>query len=167
MSRTAFPIFVSPKAISILEKEVGKRTLEKHYCQRMQIILLSNSGKRNMDIVNQLSICVDTVMKWKKRWLDNQDNLLKLETSYDGKPVSYNNLIKEYKMVLSDMPRSGSTGHLTEVDITLLQALACDPPEKYGLPVTVWTHKLLSTEAKKKGIIISSTHYGRILKKMN
>lgn len=167
MSRTASPIFASPMATGILQKEVGKRTLEKHYCQRMQIVLLGNLGKRNMDIVNQLSICVDTVMKWKRRWRDNQENLLKLETSYDGKQVSPNDLLKEYKKVLSDMPRSGSTGHLTEVDITLLQALACEPPGKYGLPVTVWTHGLLSKEAKKKGIIISSSHYGRILKKMN
>jgi transposase len=167
MSRTAFPIFVSPIATGILQKEVGKRTLEKHYCQRMQIILLGNLGERNMEIANQLSICVDTVMKWKRRWRGNQENLLKLETSYDGKQVSHNDLLKEYKKVLSDMPRSGSPGHLTEVDIALLQALACEPPGEYGLPITTWTHELLSKQAKEKGITISPAHYGRLLKKTN
>jgi len=48
-----------------------------------------------------------------------------------------------------------------------LQALACEIPQKYDLPVTVWTHELLSAQAKKKGITISPAHYGRILKKTN
>ena len=167
MSRTALPISVSPRATQILQKAVNQRILEKHYTERMKIILLSNLGKRNMDIASQLTICVDTVMKWQKRWRVSQENLLKLESHYDGKQVSDNYMLKEYKKVLSDLPRSGSTGHLTEVDIALLQTLACEPPEKYGLPVTVWTHELLSKQAKKKGITISPAHYGRILKKMN
>lgn len=120
-----------------------------------------------MDIASQLKIIVDTVMKWRKRWQYNQERLLKLESTYDGKQVSDNDLLNEYKKILSDMPRSGSPGHLTEVDIALLQALACESPEKYGLPVTAWTHELLSEQAKKKGIKISPAHYGRILKKMN
>ena len=167
MSRTAQPISVSPRAAQILQKAIKQRTLEKHYAERMEIILLSNLGKRNMDIASRLSIFVDVVMKWKKRWRNKEDTLLRLESSYDGKQVTDNDLLKEYKKVLSDLPRSGSPGHLTEVDIALLQALACEPPEKYGLPVTVWTHELLSEQAKKKGITISPAHYGRILKKMN
>ena len=167
MSRTAMPISVSPRASQILQKAVKQRTLEKHYTERMEIILLSNSRKRNKDIASQLRIVVDTVMKWQKRWRNNEENLLKLESSYDGKQVTDNDLLKEYKNILSDLPRSGSPGHLTEVDIALLQALACEIPEKYDLPVTVWTHDLLSAQAKKKGITISPAHYGRILKKTN
>ncbi len=167
MSRTASPISVSPRAAQILQKSVNQRILEKHYTERMKIILLSSLGKRNMDIASQLTICVDTVMKWQKRWRNSQDKLLKLESHYDGKQVSDNYILKEYKKVLSDLPRSGSTGHLTETDIALLQTLACEPPEKYGLPVTIWTHELLSEQAKKKGITISPAHYGRILKKTN
>ncbi len=167
MSRTALPISVSPRAAQILQKAVNQRIIEKHYTERMKIILLSNLGKRNMDIASQLTICVDTVMKWQKRWRNSQENLLKLENHYDGKQASDNYMLKEYKKVFSDLPRSGSTGHLTETDIALLQTLACEPPEKYGLPVTIWTHELLSKQAKKKGITISPAHYGRILKKMN
>lgn len=167
MSRTALPISVSPRAIKILQKAVKQRTLEKHYAERMEIILLSNLKKRNMDIASHLKIVVDTVVKWKKRWRNNEEKLLKLEYSYEGKQVTDNDLLKEYKNILSDFPRSGSPGHLTEVDIALLQALACESPEKYGLPVTVWTHELLSGQAKKKGIRISPAHYGRILKKIN
>jgi len=167
MSRTALPISVSPRAAQILQKAIKQRTLEKHFAERMEIILLSNSGKRNMDIASQLMIIVDTVMKWKRRWRDNQGNLLKLERSYDGKQVTDNDLLKEYKKILSDLPRSGSPGHLTEADIALLQALACESPGKYGLPVTTWTHEFLSEQAKKKGITISPAHYGRLLKKTN
>jgi transposase len=167
MSRTALPISVSPRAAQILQKAVRQRTLEKHYTERMDIILLSNLGKRNMDIASQLGIVVDTVMKWQKRWRDNEEGLLKLESGYGGKQVTENGLLKEYKRVLSDLQRSGSPGHLTEVDIALLQALACESPEKYGLSVTTWTHELLSKQAKEKGITISPAHYGRILKKTN
>jgi len=167
MTRIALPISVSPRAVKILQKAIKQRTLEKHYAERMEIILLSHFGKINKDIASELNIFVDPVMKWKKRWRDNQENLLMLEISYDGKQVSDNDLLKEYKMILSDLPRSGSTGHLTDADIALLQAMSCESPEKYGLPITVWTHAHLSEQAKKKGITISSTHFGRILKKTN
>ena len=45
-------------------------------------------------------------------------------------------------------------------------ALACEPPEKSGRPITHWTAKELADEAIKRGIVpsISVTQVGRYLR---
>jgi putative transposase len=46
-------------------------------------------------------------------------------------------------------------------------ALACEPPEAYGVPITHWTHRELAREVVKQKIVcsISSSHLGTFLKK--
>ena len=44
-------------------------------------------------------------------------------------------------------------------------AVACEPPEKSGRPVTEWTHAELADEVVRRGIVesISPRHLGRLL----
>jgi putative transposase len=46
-------------------------------------------------------------------------------------------------------------------------ALACEPPEDHGRPITHWTHKELAEEIVKQGLVesISASHVGDFLKK--
>jgi len=90
---------------------------------------------------------------------------IEFEAGYDKKPVTNKSLLIEIKKILSDEIRTGAPPRLTTTEITRLQSLACESPEQYGLPFSVWTHKELSKQAKNKGLIISPAHYGRILKK--
>lgn len=68
---------------------------------------------------------------------------------------------------LSDQPRSGSPGKFSAEQICQIVAMACEPPEEYGRPVTHWTPKELADEADKQGIVesISTRHAGRFLKR--
>jgi len=68
--------------------------------------------------------------------------------------------------VLSDAPRGGAYGKFTAAQITLIMAIACEPPELSGRPVAEWTHAELADEAVKRGIVnsISASQVGRYLR---
>jgi len=63
-------------------------------------------------------------------------------------------------------PRSGAFGKSTAEQITLITAIACEPPELSGRPVAEWTHAELADEAVKRGIVssISASQVGRYLR---
>ena len=68
--------------------------------------------------------------------------------------------------VLGDLPRAGCGGKFTAEQIAQILAVACEPPEKSGRPVTHWTPRELAGEAVKRGIAtsISVRQVGRFLK---
>ena len=55
--------------------------------------------------------------------------------------------------VLSDAPRSGSTGTFTAEQVTQILAVACEPPELSGRPIDRWTHRELADEVVLRGIV--------------
>ncbi len=67
---------------------------------------------------------------------------------------------------LRDAPRSGCPGTITGEQVTQILAVACEPPEQSGRPITHWTHKELRDEVIKRVIIsmISESQVGRYLK---
>jgi putative transposase len=57
--------------------------------------------------------------------------------------------------VLSDRPRAGVTPTFSAKQLTKIIAIACEPPEESGRPVTHWTPKELADEALKRGVVDS------------
>jgi len=68
--------------------------------------------------------------------------------------------------VLGDLPRAGCGGKFTAEQIAQILAVACEPPEKSGRPVTHWTSRELTDEVVQRGIVpsISVRQVGRFLK---
>jgi putative transposase len=68
--------------------------------------------------------------------------------------------------VLSDNPRSGRPGTFVPDQVARILAVACEPPENSGRPVTHWTPRELAEEVVARGIVpsISVRHVGRFLK---
>ena len=66
---------------------------------------------------------------------------------------------------LEDAARSGRPASFTIEQLTQLYALACDPPEKYGRPISHWTPRELADELIQQKIVesISTRHVGRLL----
>jgi len=66
-------------------------------------------------------------------------------------------------VVLTDAPRSGSTGTFTAEQVTQILAVACEPPEQSGRPIDRWTHRELADEVIGRGIVlsISASQVGR------
>jgi transposase len=165
MSRRAVQIKFSQRVKVLIEKELNRHQLENHYARRMKIIYQSASGQTNQEI-GQLVGCLEkTVRKWRKRWKAHQDILKEFEQGHDNTQIKDKELMNKIKEILSDSPRSGAPSRITDTEKTRLQALACEDPDKYGLPFSIWTHEELSKQAKKMGIQVSPAHYGRILKK--
>jgi len=65
-----------------------------------------------------------------------------------------------------DLPRPGCPGKFTAEQIAQILAVACEPPEDSGRPVTHWTPTELADEVVHRGIVasISPRHVGRFLK---
>ena len=57
--------------------------------------------------------------------------------------------------VLTDEPRPGAPGKFTPEQVTQILAVACEPPEKSGRPITHWTALELTDEVIKRGIVSS------------
>src|SRR5262249_14454596 len=68
--------------------------------------------------------------------------------------------------VLGDSPRAGSPGKFTPEQVTQILALACEPPEQSGRPITHWSAHELAAEAQKRDLVasISASQVGRYLR---
>lgn len=66
---------------------------------------------------------------------------------------------------LQDGERPGAPATFSLEQILQLFAIACDPPETYGRPLSHWTPRELALEVVKQGIVeaISPRHVGRLL----
>ena len=165
MARVATPIKVSERGRSILSKTLNQRQLEGHFQKRMSIVYQASSGIQNQDIAKDLRCSVVTVRKWRVKWRSEQESLIKLEDSSAVLGVTDLDLLRRIKDVLSDAPRSGASCTISDTDKIRLQALACQSPEEFGLPFSVWTHVELSKQMGSMGVKICSSYCGTILKK--
>lgn len=140
-------IGVSHSECKALRKLIRSGKTEQRLVMRAQIILLAQKGYDHSKISLELGIHQNTVRKWKQRWLASE-----------GKAES----IKER---LQDAPRSGAPGTFTPEQLTHLFAIACEPPEDSGRPISQWTSRELADEMQKRGIVksISERHVGRLL----
>ncbi len=165
MGNEAKKIRLSTRVFDLISQQVNRKQLERHYYERMQIILKSSEGCSNKEIALLLGFNVQKIARWRNRWDFTPEVSISFEQGEDGRGLSDKILLKKIKSILSDMPRPGHPSKLKDSEIVRLQALACQSPEDYDLPFTVWTHKELSKQAKSMGIVISSSWYGIILKK--
>jgi putative transposase len=97
---------------------------------------------------------------WRGRWLEAEETLTAAEGEEDPKALT-----EAIRAVLSDAPRSGGPPKFSPEQLCAILAIACEPPEESGHPVSHWTPDILAAEASKRGIVesISSRHVGRFL----
>jgi transposase len=162
MSGSAAKVVISERQQEVLRKMSTATTLAKRLVQRATIILLAFAGLSNEDIAAQVGLERHQIGIWRRRWQRAFNDLIRIECTEDS-PAALRHAIEE---VLTDEPRPGSPGKFTAEQITLLFALACEPPEKSGLPITHWTGAELAAEAIKRGIFasISVSQVNRLLR---
>jgi transposase len=134
------------------------RTESQLVVQRATIVLRAFAGLRNDQIAAEIGLGAGQVGLWRRRWQASWEGLIAFEC---GEPRRLRGAILE---VFRDAPRSGSPGKFTAEQVTQILALACEPPEKSGRPITHWTRKELHAEVLKRGIAqISESQVGRYL----
>ena len=148
MSRTQFRINLISSERSALEQLIRKQTTPQHIAKRARIILWANGdAETNQEIAERLGIFKADVTRWTKRWIERG-----LEPLMDR---------------LSDKPRSGRPDTISAEQWCQIMAMACEPPEQYGRPISHWSSSELAAEAVKQGIVesLSAGHLRKVLKK--
>src|SRR5437764_9892430 len=161
MAGSAAKVVISERQEKVLRKLSTATTVAQRLVQRSTLILLAFAGVANQDIASQVGLGRHQVGLWRRRWQDAFANLIRIECS-DDQPA----LRQAIEELLSDEPRPGCPGKFTPEQLTQLIALACEPPEKSGRPITHWTGKELAEEAIARGIVgsISPSQVNRYLR---
>jgi putative transposase len=161
MPGKAAKVVITERQQDILRQMVRSRSCPQGLAQRAHIILLAFERWQNGPIADRLGGERHAVGIWRRRWANAFDTLVRIEC-LEGLAA----LETAIEDVLSDNPRSGCPGTFAPDQIARIIAVACEPPEDSGRPVTHWTPTELTEEVVARGIVasISVRHVGRFLK---
>lgn len=161
MPGMAAKVVITERQQSMLQTMAFSRCCPQGLAHRAEIILLAFEGLKNEEIAEKLNCERHGIGTWRRRWQKAFHRLTILECV--EKPPALRDAIEA---VLSDLPRAGCGGKFTAEQIAQILAVACEPPEKSGRPVTHWTPRELTDEVIKRGIAtaISVRQVGRFLK---
>ena len=117
-----------------------------HLSFRAQLILRLAAGHDTSEVAKHFETTRLTVRRWRQHWLERPH--------------------ASAKERLQDAPRPGTPGTFSAEQWCQIMALACEPPEASGRPISQWTPRELADEAIKRGMVetISERHVGRFLK---
>ena len=142
-----------PPAVPLSEAErqellrlIRAHTTPQHYSFRAHILLLLADGHTAPEVVRRLGTSRRTVRLWRRHWLARPECAVAER--------------------LHNAPRPGAPATFSTEQWCQIVALACEPPEATGRPISHWTPRELADEARKRGIVatISERHVGRFLK---
>src|SRR5258708_22996051 len=150
MAGSAAKVVISERQQAVLRKLSTATTVAIRLVQRATIILLAFSGVANQDIAKQVGLGRCQVGLWRRRWQNAFPNLIRIECVEDPPALR-----QAMEGLLSDEPRPGCPGKFTAEQLTFLLALACEPPEMSGRPITHSTCQEPSDAAVARGIVRS------------
>ena len=158
--RTA-KVTITERQQDLLQTIRNAPTASSQLRQRATLVLLAFQKRSNEEIATEVGLSRRQVSIWRRRWADAWDRLIRIECTQ-----SHAALRRAVEQVLRDEPRAGSPGKFTPEQIVAILAVACEPPEKSGRPITHWTAKELTDEVTKRGIVpsISVTQVSRYLR---
>jgi putative transposase len=161
MPGRAAKVIITERQQQVLQTMTRSSTCPQARAQRARMILLAFEGWSNEDIADHVGCERHAVGIWRRRWPQAFPRLVLIECC--EKESALPHAIED---LLGDLPRSGCPGKFTAEQVTQVLAVACEPPEDSGRPVTHWTPRELADEVHKRGIVesISARHVGRFLK---
>jgi putative transposase len=161
MPGKAAKVIVTERQMAALQKMAGSSTCPQGVAQRARMIVLAFAGQTNETIAQMVQCERHMVGVWRRRWVRAFARLVLVECG--EKPSA---LPRAIERLLSDSPRRGWAGKFSAEQVAQIIAVACEPPEKCGRPVTHWTPRELADEVKKRSIVpsISARQVGRFLK---
>lgn len=159
MPGQAAKVVITERQQAVLWEFSKSRTESRLVAQRATIVLRAFDGRLNEEIAAEVGLGRAQVGLWRRRWQQAWEPLTALECREPRK------LREAMYEVFRDAPRSGSPGKFTAEQVTQILALACEPPEKSGRPITHWTRRELYQEVLLRGIVsqISESQVGRYL----
>jgi transposase len=161
MPGSAAKLQITERQQAVLRQITAAPTSPVRLVQQAEIILRAFQKEENQAIAAAIDLDPTAVGLWRRRWVKAWPKLIQIECTETQ--AAFRRAVED---VLSDLPRSGNPGKFTPEQVTLILALACEPPEQSGRPITHWTCKELADEAQKRGIVasISESQVGRYLR---
>lgn len=145
-------IALSPPERSALEQCVRRRTTPQQIALRARLVLAAATDANNSQIARQEGVNVDTVRLWRTRWF------VSAAISLADLPLLER---------LSDAPRSGNPGRMTDDQVGRILELAGEAPERSGRPISHGSEREIADEVKARGIVdqLSGRHAARLRKR--
>ena len=161
MPGRAAKVIITERQQSVLRIMTRSSTCPQALAQRARMILLAFDGLRNEDIADRLGCERHAVGLWRRRWAEAFGRLVLVECCEKESALP-----QAIDALLSDLPRSGCPGKFTAEQVPQVLAVACEPPQDSGRPVTHWTPRELADEVRQRGIVasVSPRQVGRFLK---
>ena len=161
MPGSAAKVVITERQQEVLRQLSTAATAAKRLTQRATIVLLAFAGLDNEAIAPRVGLERHQVGRWRRRWQHAFAKLVTIECLETAAALR-----RAIEAVLSDEPRPGCPGTFTPEQVTQILALACEPPEQSGRPITHWTAHELADEACRRGIVesISPSQVGRYLR---
>ena len=161
MPGKAAKITITERQQEILQTLRNAVTAPSRLRQRASLILLAFERRRNDEIAQEVGLAQGPVGLWRRRWACAFDRLIHIECSETRAALR-----RAIEAVLTDEPRPGAPGKFTPEQVTQILAVACEPPEKSGRPITHWTAHELADEVVTRDIVasISPSQVGRYLR---
>jgi putative transposase len=155
-------ITLSARQRSLLEHLRRCQTASVRLARRVAVLLALADDPCLERVASDQGLTRVSVRLWRDRWLHASDRLRAAEAD----DPSDQDLLELIQAALDDAPRPGGPATFTPEQIVAIVAVACEPPEKSGRPISHWTHVELADEVKKRHIAkdISPRSVGRFLK---
>ena len=156
------PITLTEQQHTVLTKIERREKSSQQQIRRTKVILLAAQRLNNSSIAKRLNLTLQTVRRWRGRWLEVSPAMRTAEDNGDHKQLEQ--LILE---VLCDEDRSGRPAVFTPEQICQIVAIACEKTEDSQRPISHWTGRELADEAIQRNIVpsISPRSAGRFLKR--
>lgn len=151
MAKAKQAIILTEKQRRILSKLHTSHAGQYRYKLRAKIILDSADHRRTKDTLAELNIVASTVGKWRDRWNNASEKLACIERD-EIKGIEYERAICD---ILDDLPREGTPAKFSAEQICKIISVACEAPEKSGLPLSHWSLPSLAAELVKRQIVDS------------
>jgi putative transposase len=155
-------IELSTRQRALLEQFCQRHTAPQRLVRRVLILLSLADDPCLQTTARNLGLNRISVRLWRDRWLDAAEALAQAEKD----DLSDSQLLGLIEGLLDDAPRPGGPATFSPEQIVQIVAVACEPPEKSGRPISHWTHRELADEVKKRQIVkdIAPRSVGRFLK---
>ena len=101
-------VSISRKQGEILDGLIRRPSTTQQLAQRARIVKQCASDARNQHIADDEKVTVNTVKKWRSRWLGSDSYLAEIEAEGTAKELE-----AAVERILSDKPRSGTAPQAT------------------------------------------------------
>ena len=129
--QSPYVITLSSVDPAVLEERSRAYTARFATVVRAKIVLLAADGEQNTKIAQRLSVHVDVVSTWRKRFF---------ESALAG---------------LDDRPGRGRPRSFTPEVVAEIKAMACEPPSQREVPLSRWSSAELAAQALAEGLVAS------------